>query len=68
MVPRIVAHDCADTSLDRARNSPCSRVSQDSNHVLQASVAAAIYWGYMGMASLYVMCDCDTINACSGAR
>ena len=68
MVPRMVAQDCVDISWDRARNVAKSWATQDSIHLLQACATAAIHWGNVDMASLCVMYDLDTSNACSGAR
>ena len=68
MVPRMVAQDCSDTSRDRARDAAKCWATQDSIHLLKACAAAAIHWGNVEMASLCVMYDHDTSNACSGAR
>ena len=64
----MVAHDYADTSLDRARNAAKSWVTQDSSHALKACAAAAIHRRNVDMATSYVMYDGDTSSACSGAR
>ena len=50
MVPRMEAQDCADTSLDCARNAAKSWVTQDTSHALKAYAAAAITWGNVDMA------------------
>ena len=68
MVPQMVAQDWADTLQDRARIVAKSWAPQDSIHLLQACAAAAIHWGNVDMASLCVMYDPDSSNACRGAR
>ena len=67
IVPRLVAHDCADTSPAPGSVAK-SWATQDLIHLLKTCAAAAIYWGNMGIASPCVMYDLDTSNACSGAR
>ena len=67
MVPRMVAHDCADTVRDRSRNAGKSWATQASIHWLKACAAAAIHWRNVDMASACVMRDLDTNNACNGA-
>ena len=64
----MVAQDCTDTSPDCARNVGKSWATQDSIYLLKACAAAAIHWRNVDMASLCVMYDLDTSNACSGVR
>ena len=45
-----------------------SWATHDSIHWLKVCAAAAIHSGNVDMASLCVMYDLDTGNACSGAR
>ena len=67
MVPRTVAHGCADTTPDHSLNAGKSRATQEPINWLKACATAATQWGNKDMASSCAMYDRATSSACSGA-